>query len=102
MSRLEAVKALVAQDPANSRVRFMLCMEHLGAQDWSAAVAELSELIQRDPAYLAAYFQAGRVSEQLGQEDQARDFYRRGIDAARAAGDTHTLSELQAALDILG
>lgn len=102
MSRLEAVKALVAQDPANSRVRFMLCMEHLGAQDWSPAVAELTELIRLDPAYLAAYFQAGRASEQLGQEDQARDFYRRGIDAARAAGDQHTLSELQAALDILG
>lgn len=102
MSRLEAVKGLLAQDPANSRVRFMLCMEYLSAQDWSSAVAELSELIARDPNYVAAYYQAGRASEQMGEDDQARDFYRRGIDAARRAGDAHSLSELQAALDILG
>lgn len=102
MSRLEAVKGLLAQDPANSRVRYMLCMEYLSAQDWSSAVAELSELIARDPDYIAAYYQAGRASEQMGEEEQARGFYRQGIEAARRAGDSHALSELQAALDILG
>ena len=102
MSRLEAVRGLLAQDPANSRVRFMLCMEYLSARDWSAAVAELSELISRDPDYIAAYYQAGRASEQMGEVDQARDFYLRGIDAARRLSDSHALSELQAALDILG
>lgn len=99
---MEAVKGLLAQDPANSRIRYMLCMEYLSAQDWAGAVAELSELIARDPAYIAAYYQAGRASEQMGAEDQARDFYRRGIEAARRSGDTHALSELQAALDVLG
>ena len=102
MSRLEAVKSLLAQDPANSRVRYMLCMEYLSAQDWAGAVAELSELIERDPAYIAAYYQAGRASEQMGEEEAARGFYRRGIDASRLAGDSHALSELQAALDVLG
>lgn len=102
MSRLEAVKGLLAQDPANSRIRYMLCMEYLSAQDWPGAVAELSELIARDPGYVAAYYQAGRASEQMGEEEQARGFYRQGIDAARRTGDAHALSELQAALDILG
>ena len=102
MSRLEAVKALLAQDPANSRVRYMLCMEHLSAEDWSAAVAELSQLIALDPNYIAAYYQAGRASERLGSDDPARAFYRQGIEAARRTGDAHALSELQAALDILG
>ncbi|MBI5281799.1 MAG: hypothetical protein HY858_08975 [Candidatus Solibacter usitatus] len=102
MSRLEAVKGLVAQDPENSRIRFMLCMEYSSAADWRAAVAELEELLARDPGYIAAYYQAGRASEQLGGEDAAKAFYRRGIAAARTAGDRHTESELQAALDVLG
>lgn len=102
MSRLEAIKALLEQDPANSRVRYMLCMEHLSAEQWPAAVEALADLLSRDPGYVAAYYQAGRASERMDAFDQARDFYRRGIDAARRAGDAHSLSELQAALDILG
>jgi hypothetical protein len=51
---------------------------------------------------VAAYYQAGRASEQAGDVDAAREFYRRGIEAARRAGDRHTESELEAALDILG
>ena len=102
MSRLEAIRALVEQDPANSRIRFMLSMEYLGAAEWRQAAGELTELIRRDPDYVAAYFQAGRASEQLGDEDAARGFYRQGIAAASRLGDGHTRSELQAALDILG
>lgn len=102
MSRLEAVKGLVAQDPSNSRIRFMLCMEYLGAANFSAALAELRDLLARDPDYIAAYYQAGRAAEELGDADSARGFYHQGIAAARRLGDTHALSELQAALDILG
>lgn len=102
MSRLEAVKSLVAQDPANSRVRYMLCMEYMGARDFGAAVAELKELIARDADYVAAYYQAGRASEESGEEDAARGFYRAGVVTAKRMGDAHALSELQAALDILG
>jgi predicted Zn-dependent protease len=102
MSRLEAVKGLVAQDPANSRVRYMLCMEYMSARDFGAAVAELKELLARDADYVAAYYQAGRASEEAGNEDAARGFYRDGIVAAKRVGDAHALSELQAALEILG
>jgi predicted Zn-dependent protease len=102
MSRLEAVKALVAQDPANSRIRYMLCMEYMSGRDFPAAVAELKDLLARDPNYVAAYYQAGRASEEAGDEDAARAFYRDGIAAAKRVNDAHALSELQAALDILG
>ena len=102
MSRMETLRALLEQEPVNSRIRFMLSMEYLAAGSWSEAVAELKELIRREPAYVAAYMQAGRASEQLGDADGARALYRQGIEAARRAGDAHTRSELEAALEILG
>jgi hypothetical protein len=37
-----------------------------------------------------------------GKQEQAREFYRKGIEAARRAGDAHAAAELQAALDLLG
>jgi len=101
MSRLETVKAMVAQDPSNSRVRYMLCMEYMSARDFPTAVSELSDLLARDPNYVAAYYQAGRASEEAGEEEAARTFYTDGIAAAKRTGDTHALSELQAALDLL-
>jgi len=102
MSRLESIKAMVEQAPADSRIRFMLCMEYLGAQQWEEALAELAALVERDPDYVTAYYQGGRANEQLGRDDQARAWYERGIATAKRINDAHALSELQAALDLLG
>jgi Tfp pilus assembly protein PilF len=99
---METVKSLLAQDPSNSRIRFMLSMEYMSAGLWAEARTELEELVHRDADYVAGWFQAGRCSEELADEDAAREHYRNGIAAARRTGDAHALSELQAALDILG
>ena len=99
---MEAVRALVEQDPANSRIRFMLAMEYMGASEWRLALGELDELIRRDSGYVAAYYQAGRASEELRELEPAKRYYQAGVEAARRAGDGHALSEMQAALDILG
>lgn len=101
MPRLEALQALIEQNPADSRIRFMLSMEFLTAQRFPEALAELDTLLARDPDYVAAWFQAGRCCETTGDTDKARDYYGKGIDAARRTGDSHAISELQAALDLL-
>jgi Tfp pilus assembly protein PilF len=102
MSRLDTVKAMVAQSPADSRIRFMLCMEYLGAELWEEALAELTELVNRDPDYITAYYQGGRASEQLGRIDDARSWYQRGMETAHRVRDPHALDELEAALELLG
>jgi hypothetical protein len=35
----------------------------------------------------------------MGQRDDARDVFRRGIEAARKSGDGHALSELTSSLE---
>jgi tetratricopeptide (TPR) repeat protein len=97
--RLEILQQLLAQDPANTFARYGLAMEHVKSGDLQVAVQEFKALLVSDPAYSAAYYHGGQALEKLGELDQARDFYRRGIQATR---DPHALSELQAALDILG
>jgi Tfp pilus assembly protein PilF len=102
MSRIDPLKALIAQDPANSRYRFMLAMEYRNSGDAAAAVAALDELIGVDPNYVAGYFQAGQICEEAGEIDRARAYYTAGVDCARRIGDAHALSEIQGALDLLG
>ena len=102
MSRLESLRALVEQSPADSRLRFMLCMELMSTGDPASAVGEFDELVRRDPDYVAGYFQAGRASEGLGNAEAARTYYSRGLEAARRVGDRHAESELSDALEMLG
>lgn len=102
MGRLEDLQRLIEQDPANNRLHYMLGMEYLSQGRPAEAAAALRALLERDPGYVPAYYQAGRACEQAGDPGAAREFYRRGIEAARRAGDAHAASELEAALDLLG
>ncbi len=98
-SRIEVLQQLLDQNPSNAFVRYGLAMELVKAGELDQAVSEFESLLSTDPSYSAAYFHGGQTLEKLGRVEQARDVYRRGIEASR---DPHARSELQAALDILG
>jgi tetratricopeptide (TPR) repeat protein len=98
-SRLEILRNMVAENPANTFARYGLAMEYVKAGLLEAAVAEFQQILATDPQYSAAYFHGGQTLEKMGKLEEARDYYRRGAAAAR---DPHARSELQAALDILG
>ena len=93
------MRQLLADNPGNTFARYGLAMEHVRSGDLSGAVQEFEAVIRTDPKYSAAYYHGGQACEKLGKLDEARELYRRGIAATR---DPHALSELQAALDILG
>jgi tetratricopeptide (TPR) repeat protein len=101
-SRLEILKSMVEQNPADSFTRYGLAIEYRSAGDLAAAAKEFRTLIAAHPDYSAAYFQGGQTLEQLGQTAEAREMYLQGIEAATRKGDFHTRSEIQAALDLIG
>jgi tetratricopeptide (TPR) repeat protein len=99
--RLDALNALLAQDPNNSFVRYGLAQALLSAGKLEQAAAAFQELIQRNPDYVAAYYHGGQTLEKLGRVEEARSMYEEGIPACTRTGDLHTKSEIQAALDLL-
>ena len=100
-NRLEALKQMVAQDPSNSFARYGLAMEYANLGKPNEAVAEFATLLAADGTYVAGYFHAGQALEKLGQIDEAKTMYERGIAACRQKGDAHTLSEIETALSLL-
>ena len=90
---------MLAQDPANTFVRYGLAMELIKSGQLDQAMTEFDTVLAADPTYGAAYFHGGQTLEKLGRLDAARDYYRRGVAKAR---DPHARSEIQSALDILG
>ncbi len=99
--RTEVLKQMLAQDPANAFARYGLAMELVKSGELVGAVAEFRSLLAHNPDYAAAYFHGGQALEKLGEIEEARDFYEKGIEVTRRTGDGHTRSELQAALDML-
>ena len=101
-SRLETLKTLVAQNPADPFMRYGLAMEYRNSGDLEGALREFQSLMTDQPDYAATYFHAGQTLERLGRNDEARAVYRAGIEVTTRKGDQHARSELQAALDLLG
>ena len=99
MDRLEALRSMASADPRNTLVRYGLAMEYAKAGRYNEAVAEYNELLSFNPDYCYAYFHGGQALEKLGRVEDAREMYRRGIEAAARAGDEHARSELQGALE---
>jgi Tfp pilus assembly protein PilF len=101
MDRLEALQAMLALDPKNMLALYGVAMEYKNRGDFEQAAKSFEEVILANPAYAAAYFHGGQTYEQLGQVDQARSTYVKGIEVTSRTGDSHTRAELQGALDML-
>ena len=92
---------MVAQNPADAFARYGLAMELMKGGELDKAVTEFRALLEHNPDYAAAYFHGGQVLEKMGDVEQARALYEKGIEVTSRTGDGHTRSELQAALDML-
>ena len=101
MNRIETLKAMVAQNPADAFARYGLAMELIKGGEIASGVAEFRSLLEHNPNYAAAYFHGGQALEKLGDVGQARELYEKGIAVTARTGDQHARSELQAALDML-
>jgi Flp pilus assembly protein TadD len=100
-NRIEVLKTMVAQNPADAFARYGLAMELVKSGELESAVSEFRSLLDHNPNYAAAYFHGGQVLEKLGDVEQARVFYQKGVEVTGRTGDQHARSELQAALDML-
>ncbi len=76
-------------------------MEYATAATFDKAVAEFRSLLEHDENYAAAYFHGGQALEKLGELDEARAMYEKGIEITTRKGDSHTRSEIEAALSLL-
>jgi tetratricopeptide (TPR) repeat protein len=101
-TRLDLLKGMVEQSPADSFLRYGLAMEYRNAGDAEAAVREFAAILAANADYAPAYFHGGQTLERLGRLDEARDWYRRGLEATARQGNQHAHSEMQAALEMLG
>ncbi len=100
-TRIESLKKFLMDNPNDSFSRYALALEYNSMGDAQLAIATLLELIKRDPKYIPAYHQLGKVYSKQNQTQDAKAIYRRGIEAAAAADDLHEKQEMNEELEEL-
>ncbi|HZI51740.1 MAG TPA: tetratricopeptide repeat protein [Terriglobia bacterium] len=101
MNRIELLKGFLEQDPTDSFSRYALALEYVKAGQQDDARREFEFVRDKDPRYVATYFQLAQLYRNLGLRHDAEKTYRTGITVAGLAGDGHTQSELEGALEAL-
>jgi len=101
MSRLQQIQAMLAEEPKDPELRYMLAMEFVSIGDDLAAVRAFEALLELAPKHAPAYHQAARALQRLIRIDEARSMLQKGIPAAMAAGDSHAAGEMQGFMESL-
>src|SRR5262249_40586623 len=79
---IETFKSMVQTDPTNALARYGLANELVKAEQYEEGITALAEYLAMHEDEGAAYRMLGFANEKLGRFADARNAYRKGIDAA--------------------
>lgn len=97
--RLAFLENLVATGQADAFARYGLALEYRRDGRLEDALAAFAALREAEPSYVPQYLMAGTMLAEAGRAEEARGWFESGVAAARAAGNSHALSELTSALE---
>ncbi len=97
--RLAALERMVGNRPDDLRLRFGLALEYLNAGRLDEGIRELEVYLSGSDDEGNGWARLGAALLQRGREDEARQAYRRGIEAAARHGHPSMAEELTEALE---
>lgn len=86
---------MLANGQDNALIRFGLGSAYVANEEPQHAVEHLNEAIHFDENYSAAWKLLGKAYQALGQDQQARATFDRGIEIARRCGDMQAVREME-------
>jgi hypothetical protein len=101
-TRREKIEAMLADNPADTFLRYSLALEREKEGDHDRSLAGLAGLTRDQPPYVPAFFMAAQQLARLSRIEEARTFLRDGIEAARNQGNAHAAGEMAEFLTSLG
>ena len=102
LSRRKKIEAMLADDPADTFLRYSLALELEKEGEHESSLERFRELMGDDPPYVPAFFMSAQHLVRQDRQDEARAALRDGIEQAREQGDSHAageMSEFLASLD---
>ena len=101
MNRIEKLVQYLQATPNDSFLQHALALEYIKAGNDPEARDLFETILERNPDYVGSYYHLAKLLERNDDIDLAKVWYEKGLAAAKAAGDTHSYNELQAAWEDL-
>lgn len=102
LNRRQKIEQMLADEPHDIFLRYSLAMELSNEGELEQALNLLKQLSQEVPPYVPAFFRSAQMLADIDRVDEARQFLRDGIEAARTQGDLHAAAEMGEMLSDLG
>src|SRR4051812_24963802 len=101
MDRINKLQEFLKTSPNDSFLQHALALEYIKIGEDSEARSLFEEILERDRAYVGSYYHLAKLLERTGNNEEAIQWYEKGMAAAKQAGDQHSYNELQAAYEDL-
>jgi len=101
MDRIAKLKEFMADNPSDSFVQHALALEYVKLNDDVEARKIFEGLLRQNENYIGSYYHLAKLLERMNQNEEALQWYERGMRKAKEAGDMHAYNELLAAYDDL-
>ncbi len=93
-SRKEQILAMLADEPNDAELHYMLAMENVSLGDDAGAAGCFDTLVRVAPDYAPGYHQGARTLQRLDRIAEARALLLKGIPVAQAKGNDHAAGEM--------
>jgi len=100
-SRINQLLEMLKTEPHDSFLNYGLALEYSKLNSIHKAIEIIEALLLRDENYLGAYYQLGKLCEQLQNNEKAIVIYKKGISIAQQKKNKKTEGELNEALWML-
>jgi predicted Zn-dependent protease len=101
MSKREQLEKLLESSPDDLFLRYAFAMTCASEGDNDTAAQRLAAINASDPDHVAAWFQHGKILNEMDEGDDARAVIVNGIAAAQRVGDDHAEEEMRGFLDLI-
>jgi Tfp pilus assembly protein PilF len=101
MDRITKLKEFLQANPGDNFLKHALALEYIKTGDDVTARSIFEEILTHDPGYIGSYYHLAKLLERAGDTDMAIQWYEKGMEAAKKAGDKHALGELRSAYEEL-
>jgi len=100
-SKIETLRALVEKNPNNPLGRYGLANEYIKLEMYEEAINEINAYLKLKDDEGAVYRILGEALLKLGKTEEAKEAYRKGIEAANRHGHPGMAAEFEETLELI-
>lgn len=101
MDRINQLRTFLLDNPDDSFLKHALALEYVKMGDDEQAKILFESILSHDEDYIGSYYHLCQLLVRKNKIEEAINWYRKGMEKAKKAGDHHACNELLSAYEDL-